>query len=43
MDPDQLVKEPADLDLHCFKLSLYLVSYCFQKSLHLASAQEGLS
>ena len=26
-----LLKKPADLDLHCFQLSLYLVSYCFFK------------
>ena len=24
-----LLQKPADLDLHCFQLSLYLVSYCF--------------
>ena len=26
-----LLQKPADLDLHCFHLSLYLVSYCFFK------------
>ena len=30
---------PADLDLHCFQLRFYLVSYCFLKSFHLVSAQ----
>ena len=33
VDPDQLAseedKKPADLNLHCFRLSLYMVSYCF--------------
>ena len=28
-----LLQKPADLDLHCFHLSLYPVSYCFLKSL----------
>ena len=26
-----LLQKPADLDLHCFQLGLYLFSYCFQK------------
>ena len=34
VDSDQLasseaMKKPADLDLHCFQLRLYLVSYSF--------------
>ena len=28
-----IANKPADLDLCCFQLSLYLVSYCFLKSL----------
>ena len=40
MDPDQLASaEPADLDLHSFKLSCYLDSYCFQKCLYMVSAK----
>ena len=29
VDPDQLASEEADLDIRCFQLCLYLVSYCF--------------
>ena len=29
-----LLQKPADLDLHCFQLSLYLVSNCFKDFLH---------
>ena len=28
------VKKPADLDLHCLHLCLYLVSYCFKECMH---------
>ena len=32
------LKKPADLDIRCFHLRLDLVSYGFQKRLHLVSA-----
>ena len=33
VDADQ----PADLDLHCFQLSLYRVSYCYEELKHCIS------
>ena len=35
MDPNQLaLQEPADLDLQCFQLSLYLVHTVFKKFMY---------